>query len=333
MPTFAHILAGALLTAALALTLTLTLPLTLTSAQAQGYPNKIVRIVVPSSAGGGGDIIARLIAKGLSERWGRQVVVDNRTGAGTMLGSELVARAAADGHTLLFSPSTLAINPAAYKKVPYDALRDFAPITLAAIVPGLIIVHPSLPAKNVREMIALAKARPGLIFYASAGHGTSPHLSMELFSLMAGVRMIQVPYKSTGPGVIDLLAGQVAIMAPSMISGIPHVRSGKLRALGVTTAQRSPSAPDIPTVAESGLPGYESAQWYGLLAPAGITREVLDKLHKAVTAVLLAPEHRELLGSEGGIVVAGSPEAFTNTIRTETEKWLRVAREAMLTPE
>jgi len=305
----------------------------LSAAQSQNYPNRVVRIVVPTSAGGGGDVIARLIAKSLSERWGKQVVVDNRTGAGTMLGSELVARATPDGYTLLMTPSTLAINPAAYKKVPYDALRDFAPVTLAAIVPNLMMVHPSVPAKNVREMIALAKSRPGQLFYASSGHGTSPHLSMELFSLMAGVKMIQVPYKSSAPGVIDLLAGQVALMAPSMISGIPHVRSGKLRALGVTTAQRAPSAPDIPTIAESGLPGYESAQWYGLLAPAGVPREVLDKLHRDVTAVLLAPEHRELLGGEGGIVVAGTPEAIANTIRTETAKWLRVAKEAGLAPE
>ncbi len=315
------IIAGALLTMPLA------------TAHAQAYPNKVVRIVVPTSAGGGGDLIARLIAKALGERWGRQVVVDNRTGAGTMLGSELVVRAAPDGYTLLMTPSTLAINPAAYKKVPYDALRDFAPITQAAVVPNLMMVHPSVPAKNVREMIVLAKSKPGQLFYASSGHGTSPHLSMELFSLMAGIKMIQVPYKSSGPGVIDLLAGQVALMAPSMISGIPHVRAGRLRALGVTTAQRSPSAPDIPTIAESGLPGYESAQWYGLLAPAGTPRDVLDKLHRDVTSVLLAPEHRELLGSEGGIVVAGSPEAFATMIKTETAKWLRVAKEAGLTPE
>ncbi len=260
-------------------------------------------------------------------------MVDNRTGAGTMLGSELVARAAPDGYTLLLTPSTLAINPAAYKKIPYDALRDFAPITQAAVVPNLMMVHPSVPAKNVREMIALTKSKPGQLFYASSGHGTSPHLSMELFSLMAGVRMIQVPYKSSAPGVIDLLAGQVALMAPSMISGIPHVRSGKLRALGVTTAQRAPSAPDIPTIAESGLPGYESAQWYGLLAPAGTPRDILEKLHRDVTAVLLAPEHRDLLGSEGGIVVAGPPDAFAAMIKTETAKWLRVAKAAGLTPE
>jgi len=288
---------------------------------------------VPTSAGGGGDGIARLVAKSLGERWGRQVVVDNRTGAGTMLGSELVARAAPDGYTLLMTPSTLAINPAAYKKVPYDALRDFAPITQAAVVPNLMMVHPSVPAKNVREMIALAKAKPGQLFYASSGHGTSPHLSMELFSLMAGIKMIQVPYKSSGPGVIDLLAGQVALMAPSMISGIPHVRAGRLRALGVTTAARSPSAPDIPTIAEAGLPGYESAQWYGLLAPAGTPKDVLDKLHKDVTAALRAPEHSELLGAEGGIVVAGSPEEFTNAIKIEIAKWLRVAKEAGLKPE
>ena len=315
------IVAGALLTMPLA------------TAHAQAYPNKVVRIVVPTSAGGGGDLIARLIAKALGERWGRQVVVDNRTGAGTMLGSELVVRAAPDGYTLLMTPSTLAINPAAYRKVPYDALRDFAPITQAAVVPNLMMVHPSVPAKNVREMIALAKSKPGQLFYASSGHGTSPHLSMELFSLMAGIKMIQVPYKSSAPGVIDLLAGQVALMAPSMISGITHVRAGRLRALGVTTAQRSPSAADIPTIAESGLPGYESAQWYGLLAPAGTPRDVLDKLHRDVTSVLLAPEHRELLGSEGGIVVAGSPEAFATMIKTETAKWLRVAKEAGLTPE
>ncbi len=302
-------------------------------AHAQSYPGRVVRIVVPTSAGGGGDVIARLIAKSLSGRWGRQVVVDNRTGAGTMLGSELVARAAPDGYTLLMTPSTLAINPAAYKKVPYDALRDFAPITQAAVVPNLMMVHPSVPARNVREMIALAKAKPGQLFYASSGHGTSPHLSMELFSLMAGIRMVQVPYKSSGPGVIDLLAGQVALMAPSMISGIPHVRAGRLRALGVTTAQRSPSAPDIPTIAESGLPGYESAQWYGLLAPVATPRDVLDKLYKEVTAILLAPENRELLGSEGGIVVAGTPEAFATMIKSETAKWLRVAKEAGLTPE
>jgi tripartite-type tricarboxylate transporter receptor subunit TctC len=305
----------------------------LPAVHAQGYPARVVRIIVPTSAGGGGDVIARLIAKSLGERWGRQVVVDNRTGAGTMLGSELVARAAPDGYTLLMTPSTLAINPAAYKKVPYDALRDFAPITQAAVVPNLMMVHPSVPAKNVREMIALAKAKPGQLFYASSGHGTSPHLSMELFSLMAGIKMIQVPYKSSGPGVIDLLAGQVALMAPSMISGIPHVRSGKLRALGVTTAQRSPSAPDIPTIAEAGLPGYDSAQWYGLLAPAGTPRDVLDKLHKEVTSILLAPEYRDLLGGEGGIVIAGTPEAFASLIKTETAKWLRVAKEAGLAPE
>jgi len=312
--------------------LALLMPLAL-PAHAQNYPVRVVRIVVPTSAGGGGDVIARLIAKALSERWNRQVVVDNRTGAGTMLGSELVARAAPDGHTLLMTPSTLAINPAAYKSVPYDALRDFAPITQAAVVPNLMMVHPSVPAKNVREMIALAKSRPGQLFYASSGHGTSPHLSMELFSLMAGIKMIQVPYKSSGPGVIDLLAGQVALMAPSMISGIPHVRAGRLRALGVTTAARAPSAPDIPTIAEAGLPGYESSQWYGLLAPAATPKDVLEKLHREVTAILLAPEHRELLGAEGGIVVAGSSEAFSTLIKTETAKWLRVAKEAGLKPE
>ena len=199
---------------------------------AQVYPAKVVRINVPTSAGGGGDVIARLIAKSLSERWNRQVVVDNRTGAGTMLGSELVARAAPDGYTLLMTPSTLAINPAAYKSVPYDALRDFAPITQAAVVPNLMMVHPSVPAKNVREMIALAKARPGQLFYASSGHGTSPHLSLELFKVLGKVDMTHIAYKGSGSATIAHLSGEIIAQFPSLPTAMGHIKSNRLRALG-----------------------------------------------------------------------------------------------------
>ena len=302
-------------------------------ASAQLGTGRTITIVVPIGAGGGVDATGRLIAEKLQERLKQPVVVENRPAGGGMVGTDSVAKAAPDGQTLLLMESSAVLHKWLHKAVPYDVVVDFQPIARVAISPLILIANSSFAPNNAREMIALAKARPGQLFYASSGHGTSPHLSMELFSLMAGIKMIQVPYKSSGPGVIDLLAGQVALMAPSMISGIPHVRSGKLRALGVTTAQRSPSAPDIPTVAESGVPGYESAQWYGLLAPAATPKDILEKLHREVTAVLFAPEHRELLGAEGGIVVAGTPEAFTAVIRAETAKWLRVAKDAGLKPE
>jgi tripartite-type tricarboxylate transporter receptor subunit TctC len=297
------------------------------------YPNRPIRIVVPTASGGGGDLIARLIAQGLTERWGRQVVAENRTGAGTMIGGEVVAKSAADGYTLLLGVSTLAINPATYKKVPYDARRDFAPITQAVLAPNLMMVHPAVPAKTVKEMIAFAKARPGQVAYASAGFGTNPHLSMELFSTMAQIRMIHVPYKSSTPGVIDLIAGHVAIMAPNIISGIPHVRSGKLRALGVTSAQRINAAPDIPTIAEGGLPGYEAVQWYGLLAPAGTPQDIIARLHQESVAILNAPESRSRIAGDGAELVASSPEEFAAFIAAETVKWAKVAKAAGIQPE
>ena len=215
------------------------------------YPERPVRIVVPSEAGGGSDSVARLIAQGLTDRMGKQVVVENRPGAGTMIGSEVVAKSPPDGYTILLGISPLAINPAMYKKVPYNALRDFAPITQAVSLPNLLVLHPSVPAKTVGELIALAKANPGEILYGSAGHGTLPHLSIELFASMAGIRMTHITYKSTGPGVIDLIGGRIALMAPNMIAAINQVRSGRLRALGVTTVNRVAAAPDIPSIAES----------------------------------------------------------------------------------
>ena len=212
-------------------------------------------------------------------------------------------------------------------------MRDFAPITEAVSVPNLIIVHPSMPAKSVKEMIALARAKPGEVFFGSSGYGTGNHLAMELFASMAHVRLTHVPYKSAGPALVDLLSGQIAIMATNMIAAIPQVRAGKIRTLGVTSLQRAPSAPDIPSIAESGLPGYECVQWYGLLAPAGTPREVVDKIYRDAAAILLSPQAKDRLAADGGTAVASSPDEFTAFIKTEIEKWAKVFKAAGLKPE
>jgi len=302
-------------------------------ALAQAYPAKAIRVIVPSSPGGGTDILARVIAARLTEAWGQQVVVENRAGAGQMIGIELAAKAAPDGYSLLMAASTLAINPVMYKKVPYDALRDFAPITQAAALPNILVAHPSLPVKNVKELVALAKARPGQLVYASAGHGTSPHLSFELFLYMTGTKMIHVPYKGTGPGAVDTVAGQVQLMMPNLLTALPHVKSGRLRALGVTSAKRSAGVPDVPTIAQAGVPGYEAIQWYGLLAPAGTPREIVTKLHGEIVKILAAPDTREKLSSDGAEPVGSTPEQFAAFIRAETDKWGKVVKAAGIQPE
>jgi len=316
------------------LTALVVLTVALPEALAQSsYPDRPIRIVVPNAPGGTVDMLARLVAQGLSERLGRQVVADNRPGAGTIIGSEIVAKAPPDGYTLLMSVSTLAVNPAIYKKMPYDALRDFAPVTQTAFVPNLLVVHPSVKAKSVKELIALARARPGEILYASSGQGTNPHLTMELFASIAQIRMTHVPYKGGTPAFIDLIAGRVAIMATNLASIMPHVREGKLRALGVTSARRAAAAPDIPTIAEAGLPGYESVQWYGLLAPAGTPRDIVARLHRESAATLRAPENRARLASDGIEVVASSPEEFAVFINAETVKMAKVVKAAGIQPE
>jgi len=300
-----------------------------TQALAQGsYPSRSIRLVVPNSAGGTADTAGRLLAQGLSERLGRPVLVDNRPGAGTIIGTEAVARASPDGHTLLMSPTTLAINPATYRKLPYDAMRDFAPISQIASIPSVLVVHPSVPAKSVKELIALAKTRPGEILYASPGHGTIPHLTLELFASMAKVRMLHVPYKGAAPARLDLTAGRVATATI-----IAYVPDGKLRALGVTSARRSAAAPDIPTIAEAGLPGFELVQWYGLLAPAGTPREIVARLHKEAVGVLRATDVKDHLARNGGDVVASSPEEFTAFLKVETAKMANVVKAAGIQPE
>jgi len=301
--------------------------------QAQvAYPTRTVRLIVPSSPGGGTDISARILAPQLTQFLGQQVIVENRPGAGTMIGGEAVARAAADGYTLLMGISTLAINPAMYKKVPYDALKDLAPISQAVALSNVLVIHPSLPPRNLREFIAFVKARPGQLNFASAGKGTSPHLSMELFLVLAKLNMLHVPYKGSGPGVTDLIAGHVPVMMPNMLSAQPHIKSGRLRALGVTGTKRAPGAENIPTIAEAGVPGYEAVQWYGVLAPAGTPRDIITRLHAGVVRALQNSDVRNRLMNDGAEPVGSSPEQFATYIRAETEKWAKVIKAAGIVP-
>ena len=300
---------------------------------AQTYPAKPVRVVVPSSPGGGTDIIARIVAPELSKHLGQQFVIDNRPGAGTMIGIEIVAKAPADGYALLMTPSTLAINSALYKKIPYDPVRDFAPITELISSPSIIVVHPSVPAKTIKELIAFARARPDQMNYASAGAGTYPHMTMELFQSMAKIKMVHIPYKGTGPAMIDLLAGNTAVMAGTILSVMPQVRAGRLRALGISSEKRSPIAPEIPTVAEAGLPGFEAVQWYGFLAPARTPHDIIVRLHAETARILHQPETKERFASDGADPVGNSPEEFSRFVQTELVKWAKVARGAGLQPE
>lgn len=296
------------------------------------YPSKPVRFIVPSAAGGGTDIIARAVAQKLSEALGQQFVVDNRPGAGQMIGIELVAKSPADGHTILMAASTLAINPIMYKKVTYDPVRDFAPITQAASLPNILVVHPSLPVKSVAELVEYARRQPGKLNFASAGIGTSPQMSIELLKSMTGIDMVHIPYKGTTPGVVDLLAGQVSVMAPNLLTALPHIKAGKLRALAVTSARRTEALPEVPTIAET-LPGYESAQWYGVLAPAGTQREIVARLHAEIVRALKHSDVKDRLAADGAEPVGSSPEEFAVFIKSEIDKWARVARAAGIHPE
>jgi tripartite-type tricarboxylate transporter receptor subunit TctC len=315
----------------------LMLPLLIAAATAQAqevYPNRPIRIVVPTAPGGPSDVGARLIAAELTKRWGKQVVVDIRPGAGTIIGTDLVAKSAPDGYTLLMSPSTLAITPATYKKLPYDVLRDFAPITQTHYVPNLISVHPSMPAKNIRELIAFAKARPNEILYASSGHGTNPHLVIELLAHMAQIKLVHIPYKGTLPGLIETIAGRTALIATSSMQLVlPNARAGKLRILAISSAARVPSLPEIPAVAESGLPGYEAVQWTAMMAPAATPADILARLQKEIVGILRMNEIREKLAVDGAEIVASSPDEFAAFLRSETVKWAAVVKAAGIEQE
>ncbi|MBI1964728.1 MAG: tripartite tricarboxylate transporter substrate binding protein [Betaproteobacteria bacterium] len=299
----------------------------------QNYPAHAIRLVVPSAPGGGTDITARIVAPKLSDYLGQQVVVENRAGAASMIGSELVARSAPDGYTLLMGISTLAINPAVYRKVQYDALKDLAPISQVVTLSNVLVTHPSLPVENVKELIAFAKARPNQINFASAGVGSNPHLTMELFLAMTGLKMSHVPYKGSGRGIVDVLAGHVPVMTPAVPTALPYIKSGRLRALGVSGAKRSNAAPDIPTLAEAGVPGYEATQWFGILAPAATPRAIVDRWHKETVRALKAPEVRDRLVANGADPVGSTPEEFAAYLKSETIKWAKVVKAVGLKPE
>jgi tripartite-type tricarboxylate transporter receptor subunit TctC len=299
-------------------------------AHAQEYPVRPIRIVVPSSPGGGTDILARQLSAKLTERWGQQVVVDNRPGAGQMIGLELVAKAPPDGYTLVLAATPLAVNTVLFKKVPYDPIRDFAPVTQVAAMPNLLVSHPSLPARTIKQVIALAKLRPGELAYSSSGIGTGPHLSMELFNYMAGVKIEHVPYKGTSPAMIDTMSGHVQMLMSTLLPPLPHLKAGRLRALGVTGATRVSNLPDLPTVAEGGVHGYEVVGWYGLAAPANTPRAVVAKLHSEISSILMAPETREKLAAEGADPVGSTPEEFGAFIKAEIDKWGKLVKAAKI---
>ena len=303
------------------------------SAYAQAYPSKPIRLVVPSSPGGGTDIVGRVVAQKLSESLGQQVVVENRAGAGTMIGNEIVARSAPDGYTLLMGLSTLAILPAVHKTMRYDAFKDLAPVCLAVTVPNVLIVHPSVPARSVKALIALAKARPGEIVAGSAGVGTNPHLSLELFKTMAAIDVVHVPYKGSGPGIIGLMSGEVAMLIPTLPTAMPHLKAARVRPLGVSTSVRAESLPEVPTIAEAGLPGYEATQWFGVLVPGATPRPIIDRLHKDITALLRLPDVKQHLAGEGAQVIGSGPEQFAAYLRAETDKWAKVVKAAGMKPE
>jgi len=305
-----------------------------TGVSAAEYPERPVRIIVPNPPGGGPDTSTRTIAPMLAELLGRPVIVDNRAGASGNLGAEAAARSAPDGYTLLTALGSLASNPAVMKHVPYDLDRSFAPITQTVTVPLALVGHPSLPAHTLKELFALAKARPGQIEYGSAGQGSIAHLSMELLLSMAGLKMLHVPYKGIAQATIDLVSGQVSLAAINVLTSLPHVRSGRLRAYGVTSAQRSSAAPELPTIAESGLPGYTAVQWYGLLAPAGTPREIVVKLHATTLRVLQEPAIRKRFVNDGAEPTpSATPAEFGAFIRAELAKWARVVKAQGIQPE
>ncbi len=299
-----------------------------TAAFGQDYPAKPIRFVVPFAPGGGTDIIARIVAQQLHEALGQPVVVDNRGGAGSTLGTDIVAKAPADGYTMLLGNISLAFNAWLYKKLPYNAVKDLAPVTMVAVQPNIVVVHPSVPAKTIKEFAELARKQPGKLTFASAGAGSGTHLAGEMIKDIFKVDMLHVPYKGTGPALSDLIGGQVKMMVSTFASALPHVKSGKLRALGVTSLKRSAAAPDIPTLDESGVTGYDYSTWYALFVPAGTPRAAVEKLNQATRKVLAQAETRQRLEGQGVEALGGTSAELGAYLKSETEKWGKVVRAA-----
>ena len=297
-------------------------------ADTASYPSRPIRIIVPQSPGASTDLTARLIAQRLSEAFRQTVVVDNRPGAGTIIGTELVTRATPDGHTLLVVASGITVNPSLYKKIPYDIERDLAPVTQLSSFPNLLAAHPSFTAKTLNDVIAMAKAKPGTINYASAGTGTGTHMSAALLMQMTGIDILHIPYNGGGPAAIAAIGGQTQLIIGTTVGLLPHVRSGKLKAIAVTSPKRSAAAPDIPTFAESGAPGYEHGPWNGMFVPARTPNPVIQKLHTQIVRILNASEVRKIFASDGAESVGNSPAAFAAIIKTELAKWAKVVKAA-----
>jgi tripartite-type tricarboxylate transporter receptor subunit TctC len=299
-----------------------------TSAHSQSYPSRPIRYIVPQAPGGSSDTLARIVTQRAAEGLGQQLVVDNRPGATGVIGAEVVARANPDGYTLLQVATSHATNPAMQSKLPYDTLRDFAAISLLSQQPNIWLVHPSLPVRNVKELIAYAKAKPGQLNFASSGTGGSQHLAGELLKSMTGIEMTHVPYKGSPPALVDVLAGRVPLMSSTMPPALPHIKSGKVRALAVTSARRSPALPDVPTVAESAVPGYEAIAWQGLVAPAGTPKAAISRINAEFVKALKQPDVAAKLNEQGFETVASTPEWFAQYTKAEIAKWSKVIKAA-----
>jgi tripartite-type tricarboxylate transporter receptor subunit TctC len=309
------------------------LAMTAGMATAQTYPSKSIRIVVPWPPGGGTDVVARTVAQKMHETLGQPAIVDNRAGANGIIGADLVAKALADGYTVLITIASHTINPTLYSKLPYDTLADLAPVSLLAEYPFVITVHPSVPAKTIKELIAFAKSHPGQLSYASSGNGSGPHLGMELFKSMAGIDMVHVPYKGAGQAMTDLVSGQVQVFLNNFLAGMAMIRAGKLRALAVTSLKRSPVAPELPTVAEAGIPGYAVTGWYGMFVPAATPAPVVATLHAGVVKAIRSKEVSDRLSSEAAVIVGSTPREFADFLKAEIAKWAAVIKKANIRPE
>ena len=317
-----------------AIAIAMTLSCVAGTAVAQNYPTKPIRLIAPFPPGGSTDLLARVIAQKLTEAWGQQVIVENRGGAGGTIGVELAARAAPDGYTLVMGHvGTFGANPTLYPKLPYDAIKDFAPITLLAMVPNGMVVHPALPVRTVRDLLAIARAKPGQVLYGSGGSGSAAHLAMVYFELLAKVKLTHIPYKGTGPAIYDLIAGQTSTMITGMAALMPHIKSGKLRSIAVGTAKRLAVLPEVPTISEAGVPGYEATQWYGILAPAATPRDLVMKLNAEMVKALRLPDVRERLAGDGVAPVGNTPAEFAAHIKAEIARWAPVVKASGAKPE
>jgi tripartite-type tricarboxylate transporter receptor subunit TctC len=302
-------------------------------AYSQSYPVKAIRLIVTYPAGGGADAMARLISPKLSEALGQPVLVENRGGASGTIAAEQVAKSPPDGYTLMLDATAYAVNPSLYSKLPYDPDKAFAPVTLLVLFPNIVVVHPAFPASSIEELIRKIKSEPGKIAFASSGNGSAQHLAAELFRQRAGLDMVHVPYKGGGPALIDVMGGQVPVYFGNMASALPHVKSGKLKALAVTSAKRSPAAPELPTVAESGMPGYQVYEWNAIFAPAGTPGAVINRLQSEISKVVRIPEVRDRMLALGGEIVASSPAELGAWVREQSASWSRVVRAANIKPE